>query len=89
MSWVWTVADRQHRDNSRLPAEAERSATRARELLLDNVIDIALARGRTMSVLQGAVSAGVMHPLVAEIDDDTLRADLLRTTRRILNLPGQ
>jgi AcrR family transcriptional regulator len=110
-------------------AEAEKSATRARELLLGKVIDIAVARRRMMSVLQfdpvivrflaehqpfqqfvsrlytvllgdtdpvarvpaamlsGAISAGVMHPLVADIDDDTLRADLLRTTRRILNLP--
>jgi AcrR family transcriptional regulator len=112
-------------------AEAEKSATRARELLLGNVIDIAVARRRMMNVLQfdpvivrflaehepfqqfvsrlyavllgdtdpvarvpaamlsGAISAGVMHPLVADIDDDTLRADLLRTTRRILNLPAQ
>jgi AcrR family transcriptional regulator len=112
-------------------AEAEKSATRARELLLGKVIDIAVARRRMMSVLQfdpvivrfltehepfqqfvsrlyavllgdtepvarvpaamlsGAISAGVMHPLVADIDDDTLRADLLRTTRRILNLPEQ
>jgi AcrR family transcriptional regulator len=112
-------------------AEAEKSATRARELLLGEVIDIAVARRRMMSVLQfdpvivrflaehepfqqfvsrlyavllgdtepvarvpaamlsGAISAGVMHPLVADIDDDTLRADLLRTTRRILNLPAQ
>jgi AcrR family transcriptional regulator len=111
-------------------AEAEKSVTRARELLLGKVIDIAVARRRMMSVLQfdpvivrflaehepfqqfvsrlytvllgdtdpvarvpaamlsGAISAGVMHPLVADIDDDTLRADLLRTTRRILNLPA-
>jgi AcrR family transcriptional regulator len=112
-------------------AEAETSATRSRELLLDKVIDIAVARRSMMTVLQfdpvivrflaehepfhqfvsrlyavllgdpdpaarvpaamlsGAISAGVMHPLVADIDDDTLRADLLRTTRRILNLPAQ
>jgi AcrR family transcriptional regulator len=110
-------------------AEAEKCATRAREVLLGKVIDIAVARRHMMSVLQfdpvivrflaehepfqqfvgrlyavllgdtdpvarvpaamlsGAISAGVMHPLVTDIDDDTLRADLLRTTRRILNLP--
>jgi hypothetical protein len=39
------------------------------------------------AMLSGAISAGVMHPPVTDIDDDTLRADLLRTTRRILNLP--
>jgi hypothetical protein len=40
------------------------------------------------AMLSGAISAGVVHPLVADIDDDTLRADLLRTTRRTLNLPA-
>jgi hypothetical protein len=39
------------------------------------------------AMLSGAISAGIMHPLVTDIDDDTLRADLLRTTRWILNLP--
>ena len=39
------------------------------------------------AMLSGAISAGVMHPLVTDIDDGTLRADLPRTTRRILNLP--
>jgi len=39
------------------------------------------------AMLSGAISAGVMHPLVTGIDDGTLRADLPRTTRRILNLP--
>jgi AcrR family transcriptional regulator len=110
-------------------AEAEKCGTRAREVLLGKVIDIAVTRRHMMSGLQfdpvivrflaehepfqqfvgrlyavllgdtdpmgrvpaamlsGAISAGVMHPLVADIDDDTLRADLLRTTRRILNLP--
>jgi AcrR family transcriptional regulator len=112
-------------------AEAQKSASRAREVLLDRVIDIAVARRHMMSVLQfdpvvvrllaehepfaqfvsrlyavllgdtdpvarvpaamlsGAISAGVMHPLVANLDDDTLRADLLRTTRRLLNLPAR
>lgn len=112
-------------------AEAEKSATRAREVLLGKVIDIAVVRRRMMSALRfdpvivrflaehepfqqfvsrlyavllgdtdpvarvpaamlsGAISAGVMHPLVADIDDDTLRADLLRATRRILNLPAE
>lgn len=112
-------------------AEAEKSAPRAREVLLGKVIDIAVVRRRMMSALRfdpvivrflaehepfqqfvsrlyavllgdtdpvarvpaamlsGAISAGVMHPLVADIDDDTLRADLLRATRRILNLPAE
>lgn len=111
-------------------AEAEEHAPRAREVLLNRVIELAVARRRsTMGVLQfdpvvvrllaehepfqrftrrltavllgdadpaarvpaamlsGAIFAGVMHPLVADLDDDTLRADLLRTARRMLNLP--
>jgi AcrR family transcriptional regulator len=39
------------------------------------------------AMLSGAISVGVMHPLVTDIDDDTLRPQLLRTTRRILGLP--
>jgi AcrR family transcriptional regulator len=109
-------------------AEAERSQPRARELLLDRVIDLAVQRRGAMSTLQfdpvivrllaeqepfqrfirrlysvlvgdagddarvsaamlsGAIAVGVMHPLVADIDDDTLRSQLLRLTRRFMKL---
>lgn len=40
------------------------------------------------AVLSGVISAAVMHPLVADIDDDTLRAELIQTMRRVLALPG-
>lgn len=112
-------------------AEAEGSPTRARELLLTRVIELAVARRRAASTLQfdpvvvrllaehepfqrfidrlyaallgggsgntarvhaatlsGVISVAVMHPLVADIDDDTLRAELLQTMRRIVALPG-
>ncbi|MGV0806919.1 TetR/AcrR family transcriptional regulator [Mycolicibacterium setense] len=112
-------------------AEAEGSPTRARELLLTRVVEMAVSRRRATSTLQfdpvvvrllaehepfqqfidrlyaamlsdqsgnaarvhaavlsGLISAAVMHPLVADIDDDTLRAELLQTMRRILVLPG-
>jgi hypothetical protein len=36
--------------------------------------------------LSSAISVAVMHPLVADVDDDTLRAQLLQTTRRMLDL---
>jgi AcrR family transcriptional regulator len=35
------------------------------------------------AMLSGAIAVGVVHPLVADIDDDTLRAQLLRITRRL------
>lgn len=112
-------------------AEAEPSRPRARELLLDGVIDMAVRRRGAASTLQfdpvivrllaehrpfqqfiarlygvlvgdagddavvsaamlsGAIAVGVMHPLVAGIDDDTLRAQLLRLTRRFLDTPGE
>lgn len=111
-------------------AEAEPSRSRARELLLDRVIDMTVHRRGVASTLQfdpvvvrllaehqpfqqfiarlygvlvgdagddavvaaamlsGAVAVGAMHPLVAGIDDDTLRAQLLRLTRRLIEAPA-
>ncbi|MCZ8378832.1 helix-turn-helix domain containing protein [Mycobacterium sp. CPCC 205372] len=40
------------------------------------------------AMLSGVISVAVMHPLVVDIDDETLRAELLRTMRRIVDLPG-
>lgn len=107
-------------------AEAEQSQPRARELLLDGVIDLAVQRRGVASTLQfdpvivrlladhqpfqqfierlygvlvgdagagarvsaamlsGAIAVGVMHPLVTGIDDDTLRSQLLRLTKRFI-----
>lgn len=39
------------------------------------------------AVLSGAIGVAVTHPLVADIDDDTLRKQLTRLTRRVLDLP--
>jgi AcrR family transcriptional regulator len=40
------------------------------------------------AMLSGVISVAVMHPLVVDIDDATLRAELLQTMRRIVDLPG-
>jgi AcrR family transcriptional regulator len=111
-------------------AELEQSRPRARELLLDGVIDLAVKRRGVASTLQfdpvivrllaeqtqfqefiqrlygvligdagddarvsaamlsGAIAVGVMHPLVAGVDDDTLRSQLLRLTRRFVETSG-
>jgi AcrR family transcriptional regulator len=108
-------------------AEAHDHRTRARELLLERVIDLAVERRGVASTLQfdpvivrllaehepfqqfiqrlygvlvgdaaedarvsaamlsGAIAVGVLHPLVAGIDDDTLRAQLLRITHRLFD----
>ncbi|OIN81720.1 TetR family transcriptional regulator [Mycobacterium malmoense] len=108
-------------------AEAEDHPPRARELLLDRVIDLAVERRGAASTLQfdpvivrllaehqpfqrfierlyrvlvgdagddsrvlaaimsGAIAVGVMHPLVAGIDDETLRCQLRRITRRLVD----
>ncbi|MEB3030180.1 TetR/AcrR family transcriptional regulator [[Mycobacterium] nativiensis] len=108
-------------------AEAEQSRPRARELLLEGVIDMTVRRRGVASTLQfdpvivrllaehqpfqqfiarlygvlvgdagddavvsaamlsGAIAVGVMHPLVGDIDDDTLRAQLLRLTKRFID----
>ncbi len=108
-------------------AEAHDHRSRAREVLLDRVIDVAVERRGAASTLQfdpvivrllgehqpfqqfiqrlysvllddaaedarvsaaklsGAIAVGVVSPLVADIDDDALRAQLGRITRRLID----
>jgi AcrR family transcriptional regulator len=111
-------------------AEAEGHALRAREVLLDRMIDQAVERRAVVSVLQfdpviirlqaeyepfqrfierlyaallgteagvearlhaavlsSAISVAVMHPLLADVGDNTLRVQLKHMTRRMLGLP--
>ncbi|MDY6996254.1 MAG: helix-turn-helix domain-containing protein [Actinomycetota bacterium] len=111
-------------------AEAEGHPMRAREVLLERMIDQAIERRGVVSVLQfdpviirlqaehepfqrfierlyaallgteagvearfhaamlsSAISVAVMHPLVADLDGDTLRAQITAMTRRMLDLP--
>jgi AcrR family transcriptional regulator len=112
-------------------AEAEPGRSQALEVLLSQLIDIAVKRRRIVSILmQGdpvivrvlaeqaslrrlmdrlyclltdddpgaearvraamfsaAIHGAVMHPLVVDLDDDTLHAHLLPFARRLLNLP--
>lgn len=113
-------------------AEREPDPARARELLVDQIVEIAVRRRRMESTLVGdpvlvrffahhapyravmnrlyrllmggsadpearmqavmviaAIGGAVMHPLVADLDDDTLRCQLLNLARRFLDLPGQ
>jgi AcrR family transcriptional regulator len=39
------------------------------------------------AMMSSAISVAVMHPLVADIDDESLRSQLLSMSRRMLNLP--
>lgn len=39
------------------------------------------------ALLTAAIGGAVMHPLVADLDDDTLRSQLLRLARGFLDLP--
>jgi AcrR family transcriptional regulator len=39
------------------------------------------------AMLSGAIGTAVVHPLVANVDDDSLRAQLLKLTRRLLDMP--
>ena len=45
------------------------------------------ARIRT-AMLIAAISGAVMHPFVADLEDDVVRAELLRLARRFLALPA-
>ncbi|WP_407663537.1 TetR/AcrR family transcriptional regulator [Mycolicibacterium celeriflavum] len=40
------------------------------------------------AMLSSAISVAVMHPLLADIDAETLRAQLVRMSRRMLDLPA-
>ena len=40
------------------------------------------------AMLSGAIGSAVKHPLVAGLDDATLRSHLLRLTRRLVDLPA-
>ena len=39
-------------------------------------------------MLTAAIGGAVMHPLVIDLDDETLRARILDLTERLLDLPG-
>jgi len=39
------------------------------------------------AILTAAIGGAVMHPLVADLDDETLRSQLLQLARRFLDLP--
>jgi hypothetical protein len=39
-------------------------------------------------MLSSAISVAVMHPLLADVDGETLRTQLKEMTRRMLNLPA-
>jgi AcrR family transcriptional regulator len=40
------------------------------------------------AMISAAIGGAVMHPLVADLDDDTLRAEMLRFTRQLFELHG-
>jgi hypothetical protein len=40
------------------------------------------------AMLSGVISTAVMHPLVADIDDDELREQVYRYMRRLIDPPG-
>lgn len=109
-------------------AEAERSRSRAREVLIAQMIDLAVERRRMASVLQrdpvmlrfleehepfryvmerlnrllmgggasdprarvqaamlaAAIAGAVIHPLVVDLDDESLRSQLLKQARKLL-----
>jgi AcrR family transcriptional regulator len=58
---------------------------RVRRLLLGD--DARPEAGVRTAMLLAAISGAVMHPFVVALDDDTLRAELLRLARRFLGLP--
>ena len=131
---VLAVADIELRwlEEALAAAEAEGRSVRAREVLLEQVIDLAVRRRRLVGVLQndpvmvrfmadhepfrqlldrlfavllgespgtqiqvqvamlsGAIGGAVVHPLVIDLADDTLRSHLLRLARRLFDIPDE
>ncbi|MBV8691957.1 MAG: TetR/AcrR family transcriptional regulator [Actinobacteria bacterium] len=64
-------------------APFRRVMTRLRTLLLGDDSGPE-ARAQT-AILIAAISGAVMHPFIADLDDEVLRAQLLRMTRRLLS----
>ena len=58
--------------------------TRLYGVLLGDAGDEARVRA---AMLSGAIGIAVVHPLVADVDDESLRSQLLLLTRRLLALP--
>jgi AcrR family transcriptional regulator len=119
-------------DDALTEAEAEPTPEAQRELLLERVIGLAVARRRWVNALQGdpvmirllgahdpfvdlmgrvysvlmglsddqpsermriaivsaAIGGAIVHPLVVDMDDETLRSELLAVCRRLFDLPG-
>jgi AcrR family transcriptional regulator len=42
-----------------------------------------------VAIMGGTIGATVVHPLVADLDDETLRRELLHVARRLFDLPGE
>jgi AcrR family transcriptional regulator len=64
----------------------QRLMERLFSVLLGNSADV---RARVQAaMLSAAIGGGVTHPFVADIDDDTLRSELLYVVGRLLELPG-
>lgn len=71
----------------RLLAEQEQFQAFIRRLYGVLVDDTSEDARVSAAVLSGAIAVGVMHPLVADVDDDTLRSQLLRITHRLIGAP--
>ena len=44
-------------------------------------------RGCAAAMISAAIGGAVMHPLVADLDDETLRSQMLHFTRQLFDLP--
>ncbi len=61
----------------------QRFMTRLYRVLLDDATEDNLIQ---IAMLSGAISSAVMHPLVGDIDDDTLRSKLTDFSRRLIDV---
>lgn len=56
-------------------------------MVLMGIADDGPAERMRIAIISAAIGAAIVHPLVVDMDDDTVRTELLAVTRRLFDLP--
>ncbi len=56
-------------------------------MVLMGLADDGPAHRMRIAIVSAAIGAAIVHPLVVDMDDDTVRAELLAVTRRLFDIP--
>jgi len=56
-------------------------------MVLMGIADDGPTERMRIAIISAAIGAAIVHPLVVDMDDDTVRTELLAVTRRLFDLP--